>query len=227
MNQKSYPEKDSPPRALSEHQSKKLLAQYHIPVTREILAKNRDKAVAAAETIGFPVVLKACGPELMHKTEAGGVALNLATAGDVAAAYDRVMTSLAPAAAKNLEGVLIGEMLSGQRELMLGLSRDPQFGPCVMIGFGGVMAEIVRDTVFRVAPFDRAEAEDMTDELKSRPMLDAFRGEAPADMETLWQCVLALGKIGVEHPEISEIDINPVKIGPRGQVTAVDALVVF
>jgi hypothetical protein len=96
-----------------------------------------------------------------------------------------------------------------------------------MVGFGGVMTEIVRDTVFRVAPFDRAEAEDMISELRSRPMLDAFRGEAPADMEGLYRCLMALGDIGLAHPEIAEIDINPLKIDPMGQVIAVDALVVF
>ena len=227
MSEKNAPEAGSSPCALSEYQSKKLLAQYSIPITREMLAKDRDQAMDAAGEIGFPVVLKACGPSLMHKTEAGGVILNLNSAAEVGAAYDRMMAALASAAKEDLEGVLVAEMRSGQRELVMGLRRDPQFGPCVMVGFGGVMTEIVRDTVFRVAPFDQAEAEDMISELRSRPMLDAFRGEAPADMERLYRCLMALGDIGVAHPEIAEIDINPLKIDSMGQVIAVDALVVF
>ncbi|MDA3834851.1 MAG: acetate--CoA ligase family protein [Spirochaetales bacterium] len=214
-------------RALSEYRSKKLLAEYGIPVTNEILVQNRDQAVAAAEKIGFPVVLKACGPELMHKTEAGCVELHLTSEAEVLAAYDRILSSVSLSLSRDFEGILVAEMLSGARELVCGLTREPQFGPCVMLGFGGVMTEIIQDTVFRVAPFDRAEAADMIWEFNSRAMLDAFRGEAPADTDAICQCLISLGKIGQEHPEISEIDINPLKIDPRGRIKAVDALVVF
>ncbi len=210
-------------RALSEHESKKMLAEYGIPVTQEILAQSKDQAVSAANEIGFPVVLKACSPELMHKSDAGCVELNLTSDDDVAKAYDRILSS----ASVELEGVLVSEMISGLRELVLGLTREPQFGTCVMLGLGGVMTEIFKDTVFRVAPFDQVEAEDMIKELKSRAMLDEFRGERPADMKAICQCLISLGKIGLENPDISEIDINPLKIAKDGQVTAVDALIIF
>jgi succinyl-CoA synthetase beta subunit len=210
-------------RVLSEYESKKMLAEYGIPVTQEILAQSKDQAVTAANEIGFPVVLKACSPELMHKSDAGCVELSLTSDDDVAKAYDRILSS----ASVELEGVLVSEMISGLRELVLGLTREPQFGTCVMLGLGGVMTEIFKDTVFRVAPFDQVEAEDMIKELKSRAMLDEFRGERPADMKAICQCLISLGKIGLENPDISEIDINPLKIVKDGQVTAVDALIIF
>lgn len=211
------------PRALSEHQSKKLLVKYGIPVTKEVLVQSREQAVAAAQKIGFPVALKACSPELMHKSEAGCIELNLTSDDDVIKAYDRIVSSVSV----ELEGILVQEMIFGARELVLGLTREPQFGPCVMLGLGGVMTEIFKDTVFRVAPFDRVEAEDMVSELKSRDMLNEFRGEHPADVNTICQCLISLGKIGLENSDISEIDINPLKIDKDGQVKAVDALVVF
>ncbi|MBC2717273.1 MAG: carboxylate--amine ligase [Desulfobacteraceae bacterium] len=214
---------ESSHRALSEYESKKLLVEYGIPTADEILVQSRDQAVAAAKKIGFPVVLKACSPELMHKSEAGCVELSLTSDDDVAQAYDRILSSISV----RLEGVLVSEMISGVRELVLGLTREPQFGPCVMLGLGGVMTEIFKDTVFRVAPFDRVEAEDMVSELKSKAMLNEFRGESPADINTICRCLISLGKIGLENPDISEIDINPLKIDPDGRVKAVDALVVF
>jgi succinyl-CoA synthetase beta subunit len=218
---------ESSHRALSEYQSKKMLAENGIPVTDEILVQSRDQAITAANRIRFPVVLKACSPELMHKSEAGCVELSLTSDDDVAQAYDQILSSVSGSISGDLEGVLVAEMISGTRELVLGLTREPQFGPCVMLGLGGVMTEIFKDMVFRVAPFDQVEAEDMINELKYRAMLNEFRGESPADMKTICQCLMALGKIGLENPDISEIDINPLKIDQTGRVKAVDALVIF
>ncbi len=218
---------ESSPRALSEYESKKLLADYGIPVTDEVLVHSPDQAVAASNKIGFPVVLKACSPELMHKSEAGCIELSLPSDDDVIKAYDRILSSVSGSIFGELEGILVQEMISGARELVLGLTREPQFGPCVMLGLGGVMTEIFNDTVFRVAPFDQVEAEDMVSELKCRAMLDEFRGERPADVNTICQCLISLGRIGQDHPDISEIDINPLKIDKDGRVTAVDSLVVF
>lgn len=135
--------------ALSEYWSKKVLAAAGVPVTREELAGDADQAVALAGEIGFPVALKACSWRLMHKSEAGAVALNLTGADAVRAAYERVA-----GAADELEGVLVQEMVAGSRELVAGLIRDPQFGACVMVGLGGVLTEVLQDTAFRVAPRD-------------------------------------------------------------------------
>jgi succinyl-CoA synthetase beta subunit len=209
--------------ALSEYESKKLLSLYDIPVTRERLSHSADEAVADAAEIGFPVVLKACSPELMHKSEHGSIDLNLRSREDVREAYQRIVGSID----LDLEGVLVQEMVLGQRELVVGLIRDPQFGPCVMLGMGGTMTEVFQDTVFRMAPVDMIEAQDMTEELRFKKIFGAFRGQKPVDMDTLCKTLMAVGQIGLELETVAELDINPVIITPEGRVKAVDALVVL
>jgi succinyl-CoA synthetase beta subunit len=210
-------------RALSEYESKNLLSLYGIPVAREKLSHSADEAVCAAGGLGFPVVLKACSPELMHKSERGCIELNLRSEGDVRGAYERVIRSVD----LELEGVLVQEMISGQRELVVGLTRDPQFGPCVMLGIGGIMTEVFQDTVLRMAPFDMIEAKDMTEELRFKKILGAFRGQKPVDMEILCRTLIAVGQIGLELETVSELDINPMIINPEGRLVAVDALVLL
>jgi len=126
-----------------------------------------------------------------------------------------------------MEGILVQEMVEGQRELVAGLSRDPQFGPCVMLGFGGIMAEVIKDTVFRVAPFDIVEALDMINDLKSRSMLGSFRGQKDADLDAICQTLTAIGQLGLAEESIAEIDINPLIISPDGKIKAVDALIIL
>jgi succinyl-CoA synthetase beta subunit len=209
--------------ALSEFQSKVLLDSFGIPVAHETLVQNVDEAMAAAERIGYPVVLKACSWDLMHKSELGVIELRLTTPQDVEHAYKRICDKIQTP----LEGILVQEMVEGQRELVIGLSRNPQFGSCVMLGFGGVMTEVIADTVFRVAPFDETEALDMIDELKSKPMLDSFRGQKPADLDMICRTLTAMGRIGLEEESIAEIDINPLIILSDGTVKAVDALIIL
>jgi succinyl-CoA synthetase beta subunit len=209
--------------ALSEYESKKLLSFYGIPVTKERLMHSADEAAAAAAALGFPVVLKACSPELMHKSEHGCIELNLRSEKDVREAYGRIVESID----LDLEGVLVQEMVAGQRELVIGLIRDPQFGPCVMLGIGGMMTEIFEDTVFRMAPFDMIEAQDMTEELRFKKIFGAFRGQKPVDIQALCRTLTAVGRIGLERQAIAELDINPLIITPAGSVKAVDALVVL
>ena len=209
--------------ALSEFQSKQLLSSMGIPVTREELVQTADEAVSAAEKIGYPVVLKACSWKLMHKSEHGCIELNLTTPEAVRKAHNKICERTNTP----LEGVLVQEMVAGQRELVVGLSRNPQFGACVMLGFGGIMTEVIRDTVFRVAPFDRVEALDMIQDLKTKPMLAAFRGQKPADLTALCQILMAVGHLGLSEESISEIDINPLIISPDGTIKAVDALIIL
>lgn len=209
-------------RALSEFEAKQLLAEYAISVTREKRVHTADEAKKAAREIGFPVVIKGTGPELMHKTEAGAVILNIFDADAAAAAFDRVADRLG----ERFEAAIVSEMVSGQREIVLGLHREPQFGPCVMLGVGGVMAEVLNDTAFRVAPFDDREAREMPTELRASKIFEPFRGEAAADMDALCRSLTALGKIGTDYAHVGEIDINPMMITPQGRLVAVDALVV-
>jgi succinyl-CoA synthetase beta subunit len=209
--------------ALSEYESKKLLTLYGIPVTREKLSLSAEEAVSAAADLGFPVVLKACSPELMHKSERGCIELNLRSERDVREAYRRIIRSVD----LELEGVLVQEMVQGQRELVVGLNRDPQFGPCVILGIGGMMTEVFQDTAFRMAPFGAIEAKDMTEELRFKTILSAFRGQKSVDMDMLCRTLIAVGQIGLELETVSELDINPMIITPEGRVVAVDALVVL
>jgi len=209
--------------ALSEFESKLLLAAYGLPVAREGLAVSMAAAGRLAETIGFPVAAKGCSPHLQHKTEADVVDLGIAGKAALRRSYRRI-TAAAPVA---LDGLLIQEMVRGKRELVMGLVRDPQFGPCVMFGLGGVLTEVLDDTAFRVAPFDWLEAKELIGEIRAKAILGGFRGEQPADSDQLTDALLALARIGCEHPQIAEIDINPLIVRPNGRIVAVDALVIF
>lgn len=208
---------------LSEYESKLILSQFDIPVSREVLVNDPTTAVDAAVSIGYPVALKACGARLMHKSDQGLVALNLNSAEQVKQAYRRIVA----AAGSDAEGMLVQEMVKGMRELVVGLTRDAQFGPCVMLGLGGVMTEIYKDTVFRMAPVCRTEAGDMISQLRAKKMLGAFRGQQPADPDVICRCIMGVGRIGMQLPDIAEIDINPLIISGDGRITAVDALIIL
>jgi len=207
---------------LSEYESKMLLAEYGIPVTSEKTAATEDDAVKAAADIGYPVVLKGSGEEISHKTEFDLIALDLKNEADIREAYKR-LTSNPKAPIKE---VLVQQMVKGDRELVVGLNRDPQFGPCVMFGLGGIFTEILEDVTFRVAPLTRWDAMDAMDDIRGKKILDAFRGKPAVDREVLADILIAVGKIGLDHDRVNEIDINPLKI-LNGKPVAVDALVVL
>ncbi|MFP3928763.1 MAG: acetate--CoA ligase family protein [Desulfobacteraceae bacterium] len=208
-------------KALSEHESKQLLSSYGIPVTRERPARGLEEAVSAAEDLGYPVVLKANSAGLLHKSEHGAVELCLGDAQAVRGAYRRLMHIKS----YSVDEVLVQEMVPGNRELALGLIRDPQFGPCVMLGMGGVAAEILQDAVFRTAPISQAEAVEMARELRHARILDAFRGQARTDLDVLTGSLVALSRLGVELDRVLEVDVNPMIITPEGRLVAADALV--
>jgi succinyl-CoA synthetase beta subunit len=205
--------------ALNEHEAKRFLAGFGVPVTREMLAPDPDAAAAAAAAIGFPVVLKASGATLFHKTELQGVVLNLKSPQEVRDEARRLLTIA------GCESVLVQEMVWGDRELVCGLTRDAQLGPCVMFGLGGVLTEILEDAVFRLAPLAPADALEMLQEIRGAKILGPFRGEPPADIRTLARILVALGEIGLQYDAVSAVDINPVKIRPDGAPVAVDALI--
>ena len=208
--------------ALSEYQSKQLLSAYGIPVTRESLVKDKDAAIAAAKELGFPVALKACSPDLTHKTEKQLIALKLRDENEVAEAFD----DLSGRAGDSLDGILVQEMISGSRELVVGLLRDEQFGPCAMLGLGGIFVEVLKQVTFRIAPLEERDALEMMDELPGKKILEAFRGEPPVDRDALAKILIAIGNIGMEHDAVKEIDVNPLIISGDKPV-AVDALVIL
>lgn len=206
-------------KALNEYDAKRFCASFDIPVCREAIASDADSAAKEAAKIGFPVVLKASGKELFHKTEVGGIALNLKTQEEVKQEAERLLQI------PGSEAVLVQEMVKGERELVCGLVRDAHFGPCVMFGLGGIMTEIFQDIVFRVAPLTINDAREMVPEIKHKKLLESFRGEAAVDTEALAGILVKLGEISLKYGNIQSIDINPLKIRPDGKPVAVDALV--
>lgn len=212
----------SGPMALTELESKRFLKPYGVPVVDEILAATAAEAVKAARAIGFPVVLKGLGKELLHKTEMQLVHLNLNDAEAVEAAAKAIEKN----AGSKLEGFLVQPQVAGKREFVAGMFRDDQYGPVVMFGLGGIFTEALKDVSFRLAPLSETDALEMIREIKSRALLGAFRGEPAVDSDLLIQTLLGLSRAAVECPDVSEIDINPLLVTPDGKPVAVDALVV-
>lgn len=208
---------------LSEFDSKQVLKSYGIPTVSEMVADSVDKAVSASVQIGYPVVLKGMGSELTHKTERNLVFTGLTDSDQVKSAAKMIQTNAGPV----LEGFLVQPHVVGKREWIAGLSRDPQFGPVVMFGAGGILTEAISDVTFRLAPLSSQDALEMIAEIKSSPLLDNFRGEKKVDQTQLSQILIALGKLGEDHPEIVEVDINPLITTPTGDLIAVDALIIL
>lgn len=208
---------------LTEAESKKVLAAYGVPVVEESIASSPAEAADLASKIGFPAVLKGLGARLTHKTELGLVKLGITDREDALRAAEEI----GQAAGENLEGWLVQPQISGRREFVAGLMTDDQFGPVVMLGLGGVFTEALDDVTFRVAPVNDAQAEWMLEELKSAKLLGPFRGEAAADRKKIVEALTGLSRLGLEYPEIKEIDINPLLITPDGAPVAVDALIVL
>ena len=207
--------------SLSEYDSKRFLSSFGIPICNETLAHDLDSAAAEARRIGYPVVLKACGADLAHKTEVGGIALNLKNVRDVR------KEGLRLSKIRGCEALLVQEMVKGTRELVCGLTRNPQLGPCVMFGLGGIFTEVLDDVAFRIAPLTPGDAREMIGEIRARKILDPFRGEAAIDQEILAHVLVSLGRIGFEYENVAAIDINPLKVRTDGKPVAVDALVVL
>jgi acetyl-CoA synthetase (ADP-forming) len=207
---------------LSEHESKELLRSYGISTVAEALARDENEAAVRARELGFPVALKLCARGLAHKTERDLVRLDL---GDEAAVRAAARDLWARREASDEHpALLVHRMVRGRRELILGLVRDRQFGPCVMLGLGGILAEAIRDVVFRAAPVTAVDAAEMIGDLKAVHLLGAFRGEPAVDRDALGRALIALGRIGLEHPDVVSIDVNPMIVA-GAEPLAVDALV--
>jgi acetyl-CoA synthetase (ADP-forming) len=208
-------------KTLSEYESRLVIESAGVLVAAAALAKTRDEAIGEAEKIGYPVVMKGCSAELAHKTESGMVKLNVGNSEEAARVFDELTAKI-----KNLDGVLIEEMVKGSREFVIGLSRDPQFGPCVMFGLGGIFTEALKDVTFRVAPLSKEDALEMIDEIKTKKLLGEFRGSPAVDRKALAKALIGVGELGMKYDSIAEIDINPLIICGDKPV-AVDALVVL
>jgi succinyl-CoA synthetase beta subunit len=207
---------------LSEFDSKALLRLYGVPTVEEALAEDADAAVRCARELGWPVAVKLCATGLAHKTERNVVRLGISDETALRAAASDLLSRRC--VEEKDACLLVQRMVSGRRELILGLIRDPQFGPCVMLGLGGVLAEAVRDVVFRVAPLTPIDAAEMVEDLRAAHVLGSFRGEPAVDCGSLAAALAALGRIGMERTEIVSIDVNPMIVQGALPV-AVDALV--
>lgn len=208
--------------ALSEFESKQLLSAYNIAVTREKVTKTLEETIKAANDIGYPVVLKGSGEDLNHKTELNLIRLDLRDENDVKKAHGELTSH--PEVTVN--EVLVQQMVKGDRELVVGMTRDEQFGPCVMFGLGGILTEILQDTSFRVAPLTDFDAMEMMNEIRGNKILESFRGKPAVDKETLATILISIGRMALENDNIQEIDINPLKV-IGGKPVAVDALVIL
>ena len=212
---------------LTEVESKEALAEAGVPVTASRLARSRDEAVAAAREAGFPAVLKIVSPQITHKSDVGGVKLNLNSPEEVASAFDEIVAAArraAPDAA--IEGASVQKMAPAGTEVIVGVSQDPQFGPVLMFGLGGVLVEVLKDVAFRIIPIEKRDAHQMIREIKGFPLLEGYRGQPPADLEALENLLLLVSSFVEQHPEVSELDLNPVFAYADGAM-AVDARIVL
>ncbi len=213
---------------LNEREAKNLLNLYNIPIAKEQIAFSAEEAVSIAKSIGLPVVLKILSPDILHKTEVGGVALHLDTEEAVANGYNQILNrvkSVAPNA--RLEGMLVAEMLPPGREIILGIKNDQIFGNSIVVGLGGIFVEVLKDFVSSIPPLAPYEVEKMLKKLKGFPILESFRNLGPADMDALLSVIMNLGKMAIDlEGLIAELEINPLIVGEKGMgVKAADALV--
>ncbi|HDI52942.1 MAG TPA: acetyl-CoA synthetase [Candidatus Bathyarchaeota archaeon] len=212
---------------LLEPEAKRLCALYGLPVTRFEVAKSEDEAVEAARRIGFPIVLKVVSPQVLHKSDVGGVILNLRDEEGVREAYRRIHENVkAKVPGAVIEGIIVQEMAPSSTEVIVGAIKDPTFGPTIMFGLGGIFVEILRDVSFRLVPIERVDAEEMIGEIKAYRILEGARGMPKADKEALIEILLKTSEMLMDIPEIKELDLNPIMVYEKG-AKIVDARVIL
>jgi len=216
-------------RFLLEHESYEVLKAYHFPVVKSSLARNKTEAAEAAQKIGYPVVLKIASPDILHKFDFGGVKLNLKNKDDVLKAYQEILKNiLSKKPGAKIRGVLVEEMASQGKEIILGMNRDPQFGPILMFGLGGIYVEALEDVSFRLAPIRELTADVMITRTKTHKILKGFRGEPAYDTEAISECLKRLSQLVTDFEEIKELDINPLFVYEKGKGCAiVDARIIL
>jgi acyl-CoA synthetase (NDP forming) len=211
---------------LTEVESKQVLHDAGIQVALAVLAKDAGEAAAAAEKTGYPVVLKVVSPVIAHKSDIGGVRLGLESKEDVEEAFGEIMDSVKAAEPDaRIEGVAVQKMAPQGTEVIVGMSKDPQFGPVMMFGLGGILVEVLKDVAFRIVPLEPKDAREIVREIKGFPVLEGVRGQPPADLAALEGLILKVSEFIEAHPEIEELDLNPVFAYPDGAL-AVDARIV-
>jgi len=212
---------------LLEPEAKTVCIKCGIPVTNFKVAENEAEAAKFAEEIGYPVVLKIVSPDIVHKSDVGGVVIGLKDAQEVRNAYKQILKNVKKHKANaKIVGILVQEMAPSSTEVIVGAIKDPQFGPALVFGLGGIFVEVLKDVTFRVAPITRDEACEMITEVKAYPLLRGYRNQPPADIEAIVQILLNTSKLVMEHQEIKELDLNPIMVYEKGAKT-VDARIIL
>lgn len=212
---------------LTEFESKKFLKQAGIPVIETRLARTLKEAVLLSQKMGFPVALKIASPEIVHKSDSGGVRLSLNNASEVRAAYREIMDGVQkkyPSA--SIQGVSVQKMAKPGTEVIVGTSKDPQFGPVIMFGLGGIFVEVLKDVSFRIIPLSRKDALEMIEEIKGYPLLQGYRGKELVDIPALTEIILKISGVMEENPEIKELELNPIMAYKKGAL-AVDGRIIL
>jgi len=212
---------------LTELESKQILKEAGINTTEIMLARTKEEALSRSKELGFPVALKIISHDVLHKTDAGGVKLSLNNEEDVGKAFDEIISSIKknePSA--HIQGVSVQNMARPGTEVIIGMSKDPQFGPVLMFGLGGILVEVLKDVSFRIVPLTRRDAKEMIGEIKGYPILEGYRGQEPANIAVLEDMLLKVSDFVENRPEIKELDINPI-FAYRDGALAVDARVIL
>jgi acetate---CoA ligase (ADP-forming) subunit beta len=213
--------------SLLENEAEEVAKEYGIKVEPSGIAHSEKESVSLARKLSFPVVMKIVSPDILHKSDIGGVKANISSIRETTKAYREIRRNAKKANSRaRIEGVLVQKMALKGTEFVVGATRDPQFGPTIMFGLGGVYVELFKDVAFRLAPITEEEALGMMKEIKSYPLLTGFRGAQPLDMKESARAIIAVGRIMLDQPQIESIDINPLLIYPKG-VMAVDVRIIL
>jgi 4-hydroxybutyryl-CoA synthetase (ADP-forming) len=214
---------------LLEEEGYEVLRAYGFPTPKSILGATEDECVRAAKEIGYPVVMKIASPDIIHKSDAGGVKVGVKSDDELRSAFRAIMESAKKYKADaKIKGVLVQEMVKNAKETILGASQDPTFGPVIMFGLGGIYVEVLKDVVFRVAPIDEREAAKMVESIKTIKLLKGVRGERPSDVKAISDSLQRLSQLVTDFPEIKEFDINPLLVLEEGKgARVVDARIIL
>jgi len=213
---------------LLESESKQLMKEIGITTTDFKIARDGKEAVKAAKEIGFPVVMKILSPQIIHKTDAGGVKLNINTEKEIEIAFKEIVNNAKKYDAKaEVRGVLIEKMVKPSTEIIIGVTRDPTFGPAIMFGLGGIFVELLKDVAFRIAPIKKEDAQEMIQEIKALPMLQGFRGGPNVKLDLIVDILMKISKLTIDYiDDILEIDLNPI-FAYEDKILTIDARIIL
>jgi acyl-CoA synthetase (NDP forming) len=214
-------------RSLLETEAKELLKEYEIPVPAFKLIKSEEGISKLKETIGYPIIMKIVSPDIIHKSDAGGVKVGIKNEEEAKMAYQDIMYRVKKYKEEaKIIGVIACKMIPQATEIIIGMTKDPHFGPVMMFGLGGIFVEVLKDVSFRILPLEKRDAQEMIAEIKGYKILKGARGEAPKDIEAIKNLLIKVSQLGMENPEVKEIDLNPVFVFEKG-VQVIDARMIL